>query len=67
MPPEIIALIDEPRLLIAVLLVGVFAGMTVERFLSKLRRQAWREKEPLALGEEAQWGQRCWRTVAREA
>jgi hypothetical protein len=44
MPPEIIALIDKPHLLIAVLLVGAFAGMTVERFLSKLRRQAWRER-----------------------
>jgi hypothetical protein len=44
MPPEIIALIDEPHLLIVGLLVGVLAGMTVERFRSKLRRQAWREK-----------------------
>ena len=44
MPPEIIALIDKPHLLIAVLLVGAFAGMTVERFLSQVRRQAWREK-----------------------
>ena len=31
-------------LLIAVLLIGAFAGMTVERFLSKMRRQAWRER-----------------------
>jgi hypothetical protein len=44
MPPEIIALIDKPHLLVSVLLVGAFAGMTVERFLSKTRRQAWREK-----------------------
>jgi Protein of unknown function (DUF2726) len=44
MPPEIIALIEKPHLLIAVLLVGAFAGMTVEQFLSKMRRQAWREK-----------------------
>lgn len=44
MPPEIIALIDKPHLLIAVLLVGVVAGMTVERFVPKMRRQAWRER-----------------------
>ena len=45
MPPEIIALIvEKPHLLIIVLLVGAFAGMAVERFLSKMRRQAWREK-----------------------
>jgi Protein of unknown function (DUF2726) len=42
MPPEIIALIDKPHLLI--LLVGAFAGMTAERFLSRVRRQAWRER-----------------------
>jgi hypothetical protein len=44
MPPEIIALLDKPHLLIAVLLVGAFAGMIVERFLSKMRRQSWRER-----------------------
>jgi hypothetical protein len=42
MPPEITALIEQPDLLIAVLLVGALAGMTVERSLSKMRRQAWR-------------------------
>jgi hypothetical protein len=44
MPPEIIALIEKPYLLIAVLMVGAFAGMTIERFLAKMRRQAWRER-----------------------
>jgi hypothetical protein len=44
MLPEIIALFEKPHLLIAVLLVGAFAGMTVERLLSMIRRQAWREK-----------------------
>src|SRR5262245_37771379 len=45
MPPEIIALIvAKPYLLIVVLLVGALTGMAVERFLSKMRRQAWREK-----------------------
>jgi len=51
MPPEIIALIEKPYLLvavlllqIAVLLVGAYAGMTIEQFLAKMRRQAWRQK-----------------------
>ncbi|MPY73235.1 MAG: hypothetical protein GEU87_03140 [Alphaproteobacteria bacterium] len=44
MPPEIIALIDKPYLLIAVLLGGIFAGIIVERFLSNMRRQAWRAR-----------------------
>ena len=44
MPPEIIALIDKPHLLIAVLLVGAFAGMAVAQFMSKMRRHAWRER-----------------------
>ncbi|HEY3149517.1 MAG TPA: DUF2726 domain-containing protein [Dongiaceae bacterium] len=44
MPPEITALIDKPHLLIAVLLVGALAGMAVEQFLSRMRRQAWRER-----------------------
>jgi hypothetical protein len=44
MPPEIIALIDKPHLLIAVLLVGALAAMTVEQLLPKTRRRAWREK-----------------------
>jgi hypothetical protein len=46
---EIIALVEKSHpliiiLLVAVLLVGAFAGMIVERLLSKRRRQAWREK-----------------------
>jgi hypothetical protein len=45
MPSDIIALIvEKPQLLIVVLLVGACAGMAVERLLSKMRRQAWREK-----------------------
>lgn len=44
MPPEILALIEKPHLLIAILVVGVVAGMNIEKFLSKARRQAWREK-----------------------
>ena len=44
MPPEIVALIEKPHLLIAVLLVGAFAGMTVQQFRFKVRRQAWRDR-----------------------
>jgi len=44
MSPEILALIDKPALLIAILFVGAFAGMQVERFLSKQRRAAWKRR-----------------------
>jgi hypothetical protein len=44
MPPEISGLFEKPLLLMAVLLVGTFTGMTVEQFLSKMRRHAWRER-----------------------
>jgi hypothetical protein len=44
MPPEIVALSEKPDLLIAVLLMGAVLGMAGERFLSKMRRQAWRER-----------------------
>src|SRR6185503_14856144 len=44
MPPEILALIAKPHLLIAVLVVGAFAGIAIERFRSKMRRQQWRER-----------------------
>ncbi|QND41673.1 DUF2726 domain-containing protein [Rhizobium leguminosarum bv. viciae] len=44
MPPEILALIEKPHLLVAVLFVGAFVGMTVEQFLSRMRREAWRAR-----------------------
>lgn len=44
MPIEIVALIEKPHLLVAVLLVGALAGMLVERLLSTMRRQSWRER-----------------------
>lgn len=44
MPPEIIELADKPPLSIIILLIGCFAGMSLERFLSKRRRQAWKAK-----------------------
>jgi hypothetical protein len=36
--------VEKPQLLMAVLAVGVFFGMTVERLASQIRRQAWRER-----------------------
>lgn len=44
MPPEIVALVDKPHLLIVVLAVGAFAGMAAERFMSEMRRQVGRRK-----------------------
>jgi hypothetical protein len=44
MPPEIVALIDKPYLLMAVLAVGVFFGVIAERFVAHIRRRAWRER-----------------------
>ena len=44
MPPEFLALIETPLPLIAALFVGVFIGMTIEKFLFERRRQAWRER-----------------------
>jgi hypothetical protein len=44
MPPELVALIGNAPLLIAGLLVGATIGMNVERFRSKMRRQAWRDR-----------------------
>jgi hypothetical protein len=44
MPPEIVALIEKPYLMFAVLLIGGLIGVTVERVVANSRRQAWREK-----------------------
>ncbi|QNN64812.1 DUF2726 domain-containing protein [Sphingomonas rhizophila] len=44
MPPEILALIDKPLSLIAVLFVGAMFGIVVEQFTVKQKRKAWRER-----------------------
>src|SRR5688500_3633416 len=44
MPPEIAALIDKPYLLMAVLAVGAFFGVMVQRFATEMRRQTWRTR-----------------------
>ncbi|RAK69007.1 DUF2726 domain-containing protein [Phenylobacterium kunshanense] len=46
MSPEIVALIDKPHLLIIVICVGAAFGMAVERFVSRMRRRAWRRTAP---------------------
>jgi hypothetical protein len=61
MASEIIALADKPHVLIALVLGGVFAGVIVERFLSKMRRQAWRARN------RRRWdGKRGGRNIAGE-
>jgi|SRR5215208_4421214 len=44
MPPEIIALIDKPVLLIAILFVGAMIGIYVEKFVSWQNRREWRRR-----------------------
>ena len=42
MPPEIVALIDKPWLLAALLALGAVCGMTVERLVANQERLKWR-------------------------
>jgi hypothetical protein len=44
MPPEILALIEKPHLLIALLFIGILLGMTIERLHRQLRREMWKRK-----------------------
>ena len=44
MPPEILALIDKPILLTAILFVGALAGILVEQLSAKQKRKAWRDR-----------------------
>lgn len=44
MPPELAELTAKPILLVVIFLAGVLAGMVLERFLSRKRRQAWRQR-----------------------
>lgn len=52
MPVEILALTAKPHLLAAVLALGAFAGIMVERFLSNVRRWDWRQRN------RSRWPQR---------
>lgn len=44
MPPEIVALIHRPDLLIGVMAVGAFFGVIAEQLMAKLQRGAWLRK-----------------------
>src|SRR5690349_1118311 len=44
MPPEILALVDKPHLLVLLLGAGAIIGMAVEQLVSKQRRAQWRER-----------------------
>jgi hypothetical protein len=44
MPPEIVALIDKPLSLIAVLFVGAVIGMALEQAVARQKRAAWRKR-----------------------
>ncbi|WP_205480389.1 DUF2726 domain-containing protein [Sphingomonas arenae] len=57
MPPEILALIDKPLSLAAVLFVGALFGMTIEQIVSKQRREAWKARKK-ARGEWVERGRR---------
>jgi hypothetical protein len=46
MPPEIVALLNKPELLIGVLAVGSVFGMVAEQAMSKWARQKWRRNNP---------------------
>lgn len=45
MPPEIIALLNKPALLIGVLAVGALCGVVAEQLTYRLRRRKWRSKD----------------------
>ena len=44
MPPELVALIDHPLSLIAVLFGGAVIGIWIEQFVAKQKRAEWRRK-----------------------
>ncbi|RDJ00847.1 hypothetical protein B5K05_33935 [Rhizobium phaseoli] len=48
---------EKPELLIAALLVGLIIGMSVEQFLTRTSRQAWRERNR-SRSEEKRWNER---------
>ena len=64
MPQEILALIDKPILLIAILFVGALAGIMVEQFTAKQKRAKWRERNAGRWQKKGEitrvpWGQRA--------
>jgi hypothetical protein len=45
MPPELVALIDKPVLLVAVLFVGAVIGIYVEKFVRWQNRRKWQQRK----------------------
>jgi len=45
MPPEILALIDKPVLLIAVLFIGAMIGIQIEKFVRWENRRKWQRRQ----------------------
>src|SRR4051812_15551399 len=45
MPPELIALINKPVLLIAILFVGALIGIQIEKFVRWDNRRKWRRRK----------------------
>lgn len=56
MPPDLVELTAKPILLVVIFLAGVLAGILVERFLSRRRRQAWRERNRARWARERSGG-----------
>lgn len=54
MPPEIIALIEKPHYLVAVLFVGAVIGMVVEQYLSRTSRPTWLASRRSQASEKSQ-------------
>jgi hypothetical protein len=53
MPPELVALIKKPVVLIAILFVGALIGIQVERLVSRQRRAEWKRKNAWRLDKKA--------------
>jgi hypothetical protein len=57
MPPELVATFAKPLLLIAIFAVGALVGMAAEQFYARVRRRAWRKRNPsFAAGKQEGWG-----------
>ena len=63
MPPELVALIDHPLSLIAVLFAGAMIGICIEKFVAEQKRAEWRrknagkwKKKPKADAYPGPWG-----------
>jgi hypothetical protein len=66
MPEEILALIDKPILLIAILFVGALAGIIVEQFTAKQKRAKWRGRNAGRWQKKGQVAPGPWRQPAAD-